>query len=163
MADMTTDQASGGRAPRAEMTTDQFIGERVHQVMWRLKLKQTRVAPQMGITQTALSRKIHGERSWSLDELALISTILGVPVANLVPPQIAAILTGAADGDTGTYTPRFLQASSRSRGPLSLVPALGDSADEHAARNASVPTAPAYNWAPVVAPSAGMVNCAHSA
>lgn len=83
-----------------DVSTDQWIGERVHQVMWRAKIKQTQVAPLMGLSQSALSRKILGKRSWSIDELAQISTILGVPIVDLVPPKLAALLRSTTAGPT---------------------------------------------------------------
>lgn len=65
------------------MTTDQAIGERVHREMWRQRTTQTRLAEKLGITQTAVSRKIRGERPWFATEVVAVADALGVSVAAL--------------------------------------------------------------------------------
>ncbi|WP_029926311.1 helix-turn-helix domain-containing protein, partial [Nocardia otitidiscaviarum] len=57
---------------------DEFIGERVHAVMWRLKMSQTDLAKKLGITQTALSHKLRGKRPFYAREIGAISRALGV-------------------------------------------------------------------------------------
>ncbi|WP_411157526.1 helix-turn-helix domain-containing protein [Nocardia otitidiscaviarum] len=56
---------------------DEFIGERVHAVMWRLKMSQTDLAAELGITQTALSHKLRGKRPFYARELGAVSVALG--------------------------------------------------------------------------------------
>jgi lambda repressor-like predicted transcriptional regulator len=62
------------------MDIDGQIGHAVHDVMWRLgtACQQINVAPQAGLTQSALSKKILGKRSWYVDEVILVAGALGV-------------------------------------------------------------------------------------
>lgn len=107
------------------MTTDQQIGERVHQLMWRLRLKQTEVAPLMGLTQSGLSRKMRGVRSWSLDELLQISEILKVPATELLPPEMAAKLLAQAISDNGVTEDIAHVQSSDDSAAVILFPQVG--------------------------------------
>ena len=66
------------------MTVDQIVGERFAIVMFRKGLSQTRLAPRLGITQTALSHKLHGKRPWSLTELLTMASILDLPVEEVL-------------------------------------------------------------------------------
>jgi transcriptional regulator with XRE-family HTH domain len=82
---MTT--AAGG-APRDRRTFDEELGEAVHQVLWRRRIKQTEFAGRvLGITQSALSAKLHGRRPFYAGEVSLIAHALDLPVAQLMPPQ----------------------------------------------------------------------------
>ena len=64
---------------------DVVIGERVHAVMWRSKVSQVALARQLGLTQTAVSKKVHGDRPWFVSELLDVAAILHVPVSTLLP------------------------------------------------------------------------------
>ncbi len=68
------------------MTTDQLIGERVHQIMFRRRVKQTQLCQRMGISQSTLSNKLHGKRPWTSDEVYLAAYLLKVPVGDILPP-----------------------------------------------------------------------------
>jgi transcriptional regulator with XRE-family HTH domain len=80
-------KSAAGRA-----SLDEVVGERVHMLMWKAKITQTAMARQMGVDQSALSKRIRGERGWSLDDVEAAASILGVSVANLL--------------DRNWYTPR---------------------------------------------------------
>jgi len=66
------------------MTVDQIVGERFALVMFRKGLSQTRLAPHLGITQTALSHKLHGKRPWSLTELLKMAALLDMPIEEVL-------------------------------------------------------------------------------
>lgn len=66
------------------MTTAQAIGEAVHSRIWRKKISQRALATELGITQSTLSRKLHGERPWTLDEVIIASRFLGVAPSTLL-------------------------------------------------------------------------------
>lgn len=57
---------------------DVTLGERVYTLMFRAKIKQTKLAPKLGLTQGALSKKLHGERPWTLDEASYLADVFGV-------------------------------------------------------------------------------------
>lgn len=61
-----------------EVPLDTALGERVHQLMWRAKISQTALAPKLGLTQAGLSKKLRGDRGWSLDEVLAVSDLFGV-------------------------------------------------------------------------------------
>lgn len=67
------------------MTTDVIVGERVHQVMWRNRVSQVQLADKLGMVQSTLSRKLRGQRPWTLDELLSAAAYLEVPVTDLLP------------------------------------------------------------------------------
>lgn len=67
-------------------TTDQLIGERIHHLMWRQRMTQGHLAALLGITQTGVSKKIHGERPWFAAELIGVARALNTQVSALLPP-----------------------------------------------------------------------------
>lgn len=67
------------------MTADIIIGERVHQCMWRERIPQRKVAEVLDIHQASLSKKLRGERNWTMDELLAVARFLDVPVTDLLP------------------------------------------------------------------------------
>jgi len=88
-----------------EQSVDIQIGERVHQMLFRKRLSQTKVAPKMGISQSVLSRKLRGEIIWTAEDVLAAAQILDVPVTALLPrldlnqqpsgspsPQVGAII-----------------------------------------------------------------------
>jgi transcriptional regulator with XRE-family HTH domain len=66
-------------------TADQLIGERIHHLMWRQRISQTRLAAMLGMTQGALSKKVHGERPWFASELIAVAKALNTQVSALLP------------------------------------------------------------------------------
>lgn len=64
---------------------DATIGERVHLLMRRQKVTQTGLAARLGVTQSALSRKLHGERAFAVAELLDIANMLDVDITELLP------------------------------------------------------------------------------
>ncbi len=54
------------------------MGERIHNLLWRAKITQTAFAKSLGLSQTAMSRKLRGERAFTLDEILSISSQMGV-------------------------------------------------------------------------------------
>lgn len=63
---------------------DVRVGERVLLLMFRARITQTALARKLGMTQAGLSKKIHGERKWTLDDLYAIAGALGVGVTELL-------------------------------------------------------------------------------
>lgn len=66
-------------------TVDQEIGERIHGLMWRQRVSQVRLAAALGVTQGAISKKVHGERPWFASELLDVARALNVHVSALLP------------------------------------------------------------------------------
>ncbi len=84
------------------MTTDQIIDERVHREMWSRRMTQTRLGATLGMSQTAISKKLRGERPWYAGEVLAVATTLGVSVASLYGVDDASV--NPTDGPT-TETP----------------------------------------------------------
>lgn len=78
---MTTEPLHLGQEPQSH---DARVGERVMMLMFRARISQTALARRMGMTQAALSKKIYGERKWSLDDLYSAAASLGVDVIELL-------------------------------------------------------------------------------
>lgn len=84
---MTIDMGTTTESLTDERSVNQLVGERVHQALWRRKITQTQFAPMLGVTQSALSRKMRGERAFGVDELLDISAYLDIPVTELLPTR----------------------------------------------------------------------------
>ena len=67
------------------MTVDEAVGTLVHRVMWSAKVSQGKLAPRLGMTQSALSKKITGKNPWTVEDLLAIATELGIDPKALVP------------------------------------------------------------------------------
>lgn len=52
--------------------------------MARLGLSQAAVAPNVGMTQQALSRRISGRTGFKIDELARVAAFLNVSITDLI-------------------------------------------------------------------------------
>lgn len=76
-----------GSLSRVETTADMDaeLGARVHMLLWQQRISQTDAAHALGISQSALSRTLRGERNWRLAEVVGIAHVLGVPAAELLP------------------------------------------------------------------------------
>lgn len=77
------------RLNKLEMAVDynEVIGERIHRLIWRQRRSQTEVANALGIAQSALSRKLRGDRGWDVNELYALAEILGVGITDLIPNE----------------------------------------------------------------------------
>ena len=62
---------------------DAEIGERIHQLIWRQRISQAALAAQVGVTQSAMSKKLRGERPWYTAELIAAAAMLSVTVGYL--------------------------------------------------------------------------------
>lgn len=69
---------------RVEESADAAVGRRVHMLMWDRQVKQAELAMQLGIQQSALSKKLRGHRPWSLDELLTAARWLDTTAAYLI-------------------------------------------------------------------------------
>jgi transcriptional regulator with XRE-family HTH domain len=77
------------------MNADQITGEKVHILMRRRGIQQQALAEVLDLTQTSVSRKILGKRSWTVDELLATAQFLDVPITELLPgDEYAPVLTG---------------------------------------------------------------------
>ena len=64
---------------------DALVGERVMILMFRKRISQVAMARQLRIDQSALSRKLRGERAWSVDDLRQVALLLKIPLSDLLP------------------------------------------------------------------------------
>lgn len=70
--------------PRTKRRMDAEVGRRVHMLMWDQQLTQTAFGARVGIDQSTLAKKLRGSRGWSLDDLAIVASALGVTMAYLL-------------------------------------------------------------------------------
>lgn len=61
------------------------VGEAVHRLMFRRRITQTSLCKSMGMTQSTLSKKLHGERKWTLEDVYSAASALNVPLDELLP------------------------------------------------------------------------------
>jgi transcriptional regulator with XRE-family HTH domain len=64
---------------------DTQVGKAIHSHMWDRHITQTAMAPRLGMTQSGLSKKLRGDRPWTLDELYRAADALGCPLDELLP------------------------------------------------------------------------------
>jgi transcriptional regulator with XRE-family HTH domain len=60
--------------------------EEVRALMARRRISQSRLAQQVGLTQSALSRRLTGDIAFDLDEIERIAIALGVDPRDLIQP-----------------------------------------------------------------------------
>jgi len=65
---------------------DTQVGKAIHSHMWDRHITQTAMAPRLGMTQSGLSKKLRGDRPWTLEELYRAADALGCEVEELLPP-----------------------------------------------------------------------------
>jgi transcriptional regulator with XRE-family HTH domain len=80
------------------MNADTLVGERVHAAMWHKRMTQKQLASVLGVGQSAVARKIRGERGWSLDEVLAVARVLDVPVTDLLPDSSYVPVLGDSKG-----------------------------------------------------------------
>ena len=62
-----------------------FRAIRLREVLVERGLQEQVIAHRLGITKSALSRKLNGSRPWSLSELDKVARYLGLPAEDLFP------------------------------------------------------------------------------
>ena len=62
-----------------------MIGERVHRTMFRKRVPATQLARKMGISQSTMSKKLHGDRPWTPDDIYKAAYFLGVDPQDFMP------------------------------------------------------------------------------
>ncbi len=75
-------QMNPGQVPAPSLDT--LVGRKVHMMMWDRRISQTALGRQVGIDQSSLSKRLRGERNWTLDDLRAVATVLGTSIAYLV-------------------------------------------------------------------------------
>lgn len=63
---------------------DTLVGRRVHMMMWDRRISQTALGKLVGIDQSSLSKRLRGERNWTLDDLRAVATALGTTMGYLL-------------------------------------------------------------------------------
>ena len=63
---------------------DTALGRVLHQAMWDQRVTQIRLAAELGIDQSALSKKLRGLRPWTFAEFIACADFLGVDARKLL-------------------------------------------------------------------------------
>lgn len=81
----------------AMSTPSEVIGGNVRAEMARKKIPQAAVGKRLGLSQTAVSKRLSGHIKFNVDELHEVAHLLGVPVSTLLlvtaestPPAVSA-------------------------------------------------------------------------
>ncbi len=69
-------------------TMTSSIGRRVHILMWDRDIRNRDLARYLGVSESTLSKKIHGDRPWTVEEFAGIAAFFQVPIGDLMPQII---------------------------------------------------------------------------
>lgn len=71
-------------------TTDERVAANVRAELARAGENQSSLAPKVGLSQQALSRRLSARVSFTVAELSRVATQLGVPIGALTPSNEAA-------------------------------------------------------------------------
>jgi len=63
---------------------DEALGRILHLTMWDHGIKQTELAPKLGMDQSTLSKKLRGVRPWTFAEFLAVADILGVDALDIL-------------------------------------------------------------------------------
>ena len=66
------------------------VAANVRAEMGRAGVSQAELASVLGLSQAAVSKRLRGSTRWRVDELAATASHLGVPLAVLLPSEVAA-------------------------------------------------------------------------
>lgn len=72
-----------------------MAGKLVDDAMREQGITQTAMAEMIGLSQSALSRKMSGVRGWDIGELIEVAGILGVPITDLIPARLPGAMVGS--------------------------------------------------------------------
>lgn len=78
-----TNLATAESISTTEKPVESNVNRRIVMLMWDRKLTQTKLANSLGLTQSGLSKKLHGRTGWGVDELATAASVLGTSVSYL--------------------------------------------------------------------------------
>jgi transcriptional regulator with XRE-family HTH domain len=92
--------------------------------MWDRRVDQKTLAIRLGITQSAVSRKLHGERPWSVDELIKVADFLGMDARDLLAAMWGGPPSAPAGSPTVAYVAPYL-ASADGGGERATPPKSG--------------------------------------
>ncbi|WP_368388803.1 helix-turn-helix domain-containing protein [Schaalia turicensis] len=70
------------------MTTNEIVGEQVSIWLRRRDRTATALGEFLGVTQTTASRKLKGDTTWTITDLARTAAFLDVPLGDLLPSII---------------------------------------------------------------------------
>jgi transcriptional regulator with XRE-family HTH domain len=65
-------------------TADEAFGLVVHEAMFAQRVSQTKLAAALSVHQTTLSKKLHGERPWTLADAIAIADALRLDLRDLL-------------------------------------------------------------------------------
>lgn len=65
-------------------TADEAFGLVVHEAMFRTRVSQVKMASTLSVHQSTLSKKLHGERPWSLEDMISVADALRVDLRDLL-------------------------------------------------------------------------------
>ena len=81
---MLSDMSQMNTAQSAEPSLDALVGRKVHMMMWDRRISQTALGKMVGIDQSSLSKRLRGERNWTLDDLRGVASALGTTMSYLL-------------------------------------------------------------------------------
>jgi len=84
-------------------SADEAFGLVIHEAMFRRRISQTKMAAALGIHQTALGKKLHGERPWTLEDAIRVADALRLDLRDL----LASMWRDDGPGQSGqSWAPR---------------------------------------------------------
>lgn len=80
--------------PALTICLTQRVSAEIRAELGRQRMSQRQLAEKLGIHPTLVSRRLRDgkDRSWTLDELEQIASVLGVSVEQLISPRLAAVV-----------------------------------------------------------------------
>ena len=83
------------------MTFNEALGFTVNQYLFAHRVTRRQLGEQLGVTQTVVSKKIHGQVGWSAQDVAVVADRFGVRVDDLMPHRVEGAPGAGGDGGPG--------------------------------------------------------------
>ncbi len=71
------------------MSADQAIGAKVNQLMFVHRATRKQLGEALGCSGPAVSKKIYGQSSWSVEELYAMAEFFDIDITDLLPQRVS--------------------------------------------------------------------------
>ncbi len=89
------------------------VSERIVLLMFRKKITQTAMAKALGVSQSAVSWKLHGRSRWTLADLVTVAEVLSVDLDEVLDPILSSKESRPLNGDGTSDASRLRESNPR--------------------------------------------------
>jgi hypothetical protein len=85
-------------APEAERSASSQISQRVRVELARHRARQIDLSAALGLAKSGISRRVHGEQVWDVNELVVVAQTIGCDLSDLIPNSLTETTPRRAPG-----------------------------------------------------------------